>query len=100
MPTLAGGPDPGGKLKLEHALEPGRTLEHGDASEPGGAPELRRVSEPGGTLDLGDASELGAKDPFVSAPKTPQLVLEEIIPRHRRAVFSDREQRPCDGEIN
>ena len=33
-------------------------------------------------------------DKFVAAPTTPLPVLKERIPHHRRAVSSDREQRP------
>ena len=98
MPTLPGGPGPGGALKLEHSPEPGETPERGDELEPGGAPELRDVQEPGGKLELGDASEVGGTDDFVSAPTTPLLVLEERVPDRHRAVSSDRERRPRDSD--
>ena len=86
MPTLPGVPDPGGTIKFEHSPEPGGTPERGDELDPGGARERRDGPEPGETLELGDASELGGTDDFVSAPTTPLLTLEEIIPDHHRAV--------------
>ena len=86
MPTLPGGPGPGGALKLEHSPEPGETPERGDELEPGRTLELRGVQEPGGTLELEDASEVGRTDGFVSASTTPLLAFDERVPDQHRAV--------------
>ena len=68
------------------------------ATAAGGELELEDVSEPGGTLEHGDASVPAGTDAFVFAPTTALPVVEEKCPHHHRAVSSDPEQGPRDGD--